>query len=277
MKVNLRPIFAFALLLPSSGFAVAVATPGGSHTTAPLNGAPWDNVLNVPFTSGSAVYLGGGWVLTANHVFDDLPSATSSSVVFEGLIYDADPLHIYELANPISITGTGGTAHPDLRLYRLSNSLSLPTISLGSASLTTDVTMIGYGGGKSWGTNTVEATGFSAAVNGRNTQLFFTDYDSGTSGEGQGITGDSGGGTFYEVTVGPPSNQGWYLGGIMVAVGSLTQGGQSGTFHADVGTYQSAINGIISANGNAPAFVPEPTSLALTTLGLLAFLRRTRK
>ncbi|MDQ8191733.1 trypsin-like peptidase domain-containing protein [Roseibacillus persicicus] len=273
MKVKFPPYLAAFLLVSSNIGAVTVGTPSGSHSTDPLDGSPWDNVLNVSGTQGSAVYLGGGWVLTANHVFDDSPSATSSSVIFEGITYDADPLHIYELANPISISLTGDP-NPDLRLYRLTNSLGLPSVSLGSVNAGTDVVMTGFGGGKSWGTNEVTATGIPLAVNGRDTQLFFTAYDDTIAGEAQGRTGDSGGATFYEVTTGLPSSQGWYLGGIMVAIGEVS--GEDGTFHADIGTYRSDINNIIATNGSAPPVVPEPTTFCLAALGLCGVLRRKR-
>lgn len=270
-SIRLFTIVSTAALWPVSLQAVTVATPSGTHTADPGTGVPWDNVLKTTGTSGSAVYLGGGWVLTANHVFDDSPSSTSSAVDFMGISYPSDPSHIYELTNP-----PGGTANPDLRLYRLSYDLGLPTVFLGDAPVGTDVTMIGFGGGvKRWGTNVVEADNINAFVNGRNTLAFFTDYDTATPGEGQGIVGDSGGGTFYEVTTGPPATQGWYLGGVMFAVGSLTPGGQTGTFHADLGFYGPEIETIIAANGSAPLIVPEPSTLAL--LGSLSFFFLSRR
>ncbi|MDP0490834.1 MAG: serine protease [Verrucomicrobiota bacterium JB023] len=273
---TLRPAslagLAFSLLATTQSWGVTVATSAGDHSSDPGTGAPWDNVLNVVGTQGSAVYLGGGWVLTANHVFDDNPSATSSSVSYSGDEYQADPSYIFELDNPFTITSTGGTANPDLRLYRLEYDLGLPSIDIGNATVGEDVTMIGFGGGKSWGNNEITATGINLAVNGRDTALFFTTYDSEIAGEAQGRIGDSGGATYFEVTVGP--NQGWYLGGIMVAVGNV--GDIPGTFHADLSAYESQISSIIATNGNAPA-IPEPSIAVLTGIFALSAGSRRRR
>ena len=225
-----------AAFTPLSVQAVAVATPNGDHTVDPATGVPWDNVLKTTGTSGSAVYLGGGWVITANHVFNDAPSATSSAVDFMGVSYPSDPSQIYELTNPAGV----GSANPDLRLYRLQVDLGLPTISLGDAPLGSDVTMIGFGSGaKTWGTNTVESelTSISPLIVARQ-RPFTTDYDSSHTRRGTSRLRETRAeGTFYEVTTGPLSQQGWYLGGVMFAAGAGLGGPALITAHADLDIY----------------------------------------
>ena len=53
------------------GVLVATPNPGNPPDTAPANGAPWANLLLINNNS-SSVYLGNGWVLTAEHLFDDI-------------------------------------------------------------------------------------------------------------------------------------------------------------------------------------------------------------
>jgi hypothetical protein len=264
MKRLLTPLFILSIALPKLS-AVVVATPemGVDYDSAPPLGEPWNNVLNTASTTGTSIYLGGGWILTANHVFVGGPSSTSSGVVYEGTTFNADPGQIYELNNP---PVPGG--NPDLRLYRLEQQLGLPTLDLGGPVIGTPVTMIGYGGGKSWGRNTVESTPVIVSAAGRSSVTFSTDYDTSTPGEGQAITGDSGGGVFYQTPGGD-----WVLGGVMLAVGDLL--GEESTFSADMGTYGSEIETIILTNGSAP--VPEPSVTFLAGFAGLALLRRNRR
>lgn len=166
--------------------------------------------------------------------------------------------------NPVFVTGT---ASPDLKLFRLNNTLPLPTVALGSVSISDAVTMIGFSGGKSWGNNTIEFFVTNVLGNGRNSNAFWTDYDPATTNEGQGATGDSGGGVFVE------TGGVWELAGIMVGIGPVVTGGQTGTFSVNLNTYATEINGIIATNGSA---IPEPSTLALFSLVGLFAMRRQR-
>lgn len=249
------------------GVVVANPNPGNLPNTAPANGAPWDNVLNTNGSSG--VYLGGGWVLTAGHVFDD---NTPARVNFLGLDYFRDPGFVFTITNPSLIvdTGTGErpmTANSDLVLFRLTTHLpSLPTISLGAVSPGTSITMIGRGAGvKRWGTNTVELDLTVAAPPGINdTITFLSDYDSAISTEGQAEGGDSGGAAFFF------DGGTWKLGGLMVAASpTLTA---YADFSDSFSTYRSQINTLISTNGS----IPEPSVIWLTAPTLLLLLRRRR-
>ena len=139
----------------------------------------------------------------------------------------------------------------------------MPTISLGSASGNLDITMIGFGGGKSWGTNTIEGSPLLQNVNyaeplDNDFRAFITDYDTSIQSQAQGTGGDSGGGAFAF-----QSGQ-WKLVGTMLAIDTGSEPDR--TFFADINTYASQINTLI----------PEPSSLLLTSPALLLLLRRRR-
>jgi hypothetical protein len=277
MKTYGATITGSLLLLFSnnSAWAVLVATtdPGNLPTSPPANGAPWDNVLKtngLSTTNGSSgVYLGGGWVLTAGHVYDDLNPAR---VNYLGTDYFRDPGYVFNIANPNLTIGTAPNDRPittnsDLVLFRLTADLpGLAAVTLGAVSPGTSITMIGRGGGtKKWGTNTVEPTLSVVSPAGTNdTIVFFSDYDSTNLTEGQAQGGDSGGAAFFQ------DGGAWKLGGIMVAASS------SVTAYADFSdtfsTYRSQINTLMATHGS----IPEPSTLLLTTPTLLLLLRRRR-
>ncbi|WP_411826601.1 trypsin-like serine protease [Luteolibacter sp. AS25] len=252
---------AFASNLP----AVTVATQSGTNpsTDAPDNGAPWGNVI---LTNGaSGVYLGGGWVLTAAHVYDD---QASPYVTYNSTQYYADLNEVYTLQNSSTAQLQGLSADADLVLFRLDTELSgLPTISLGDVTTNMNITMIGFGGGKTWGTNTVDPQNLASNFNvtdGNDFVGFQTDYDSGVSTEGQGIIGDSGGAAFAFV------GGEWKLIGMMQAVDDA--GNPTKTYFSSMSQYSSQINSIIS---NAGA-IPEPSALLLSCPAFLLLLRRKR-
>lgn len=277
MKTYAASVTGSLLLLfsNSSAWAVIVATtnPGNLPNTAPANGAPWDNVLKtngLSNTNGSSgVYLGGGWVLTAGHVYDDLNPAR---VNYLGTDYFRDPGYVFNIANPNLTIGTPPddrlmTTHSDLVLFRLTTDLpGLAAVTLGGVSPGTSITMIGRGGGtKKWGTNTVESSLSVVSPAGTNdTIVFFSDYDSANLTEGQAQGGDSGGAAFFK------DGSVWKLGGIMVAASPTV------TAYADfsdtASTYRSQINSFMTTYGS----IPEPSTLLLTAPALLLLLRRRR-
>jgi len=261
MKKTLPSFLALLVATSTNSQAVVVATPNTSNPPgqAPANGAPWDNVL-ISNTS-SSIFLGGGWVLSAEHVYDDVDPAF---VTFGGTNYLRDPNLVFVLDNPSAAVTAGLSAKSDLVLFRLTENLPLPTIQLGNVTALTEITMIGFGGGKSWGTNARDpGLSFPATVPGNNGFVAFSsDYDSTTPTEGQAVGGDSGGAAFFQ------DAGEWKLGGVMLAVSSDS----TDTFYADLSFYRDQIETIILTNGN----VPEPSVVFLSFAALPLLLRRRR-
>ncbi|MFT4569375.1 MAG: hypothetical protein ACI8TX_003940 [Hyphomicrobiaceae bacterium] len=136
----------------------------------PASGVPWGNVAEIVNSSGgaitgSAVYLGDRFLLTADHV------TLRTHVSFDGSTY----LPIDATYTPVQI------APADLKLFKLENDPGLPTVPLyeGSAEVGLTSTLVGWGVGrdplvpvftdtvnwgtdatvaKRWGTNIVAGT-----------------------------------------------------------------------------------------------------------------------
>src|SRR5690348_5976400 len=66
MRFSALVLIAVAIGTASFKSLAVVDANSAANTSAPPDGAPWDNVAGVNGASG--VYLGGAWVLTASHV-----------------------------------------------------------------------------------------------------------------------------------------------------------------------------------------------------------------
>lgn len=227
MKIRvLSPLALF--LLARSGFAVVTINADSTSVLAPSNGAPWDYVARLDNGFGaraSGVYLGNRYVLTANHVDNDI-----NLVHLDNADFTLDSSF-----TPLAITGT------DMRLIRLAQDPGLPAIpvlgsSQASSAFNQPAVMIGYGVGKgtvapsqgwNWGDDTTRVERW--ATNNTLGSYFFDqnstpylqttfDLSVGTT-EGQITGGDSGGGLFEK------------LGGVWTLVG----------INADVDTSNQAL------------------------------------
>jgi hypothetical protein len=148
--------------------AVIIVTGDGSgNTSAPTDDPGFASVGSVNGLSG--VYLGNGWVLTANHV-------GSGPMIFEGLTYPAVPGSWQRLSG-------SGPAPPDLAVLRMVGDPGLPVTALATAPppAGSRVVMIGRGFSrgaaltwsgndgwqwinprvKRWGGNRISSTGLS--------------------------------------------------------------------------------------------------------------------
>jgi len=292
-----RPLALIALaavctLAAQPAGAVIIQTLSGTdNTSAPADDPGWNNVSFRG--NGTAVYLGNGWVLTANHT-------TGGSMTFGGQTYTEVPGTAFLLTN----NGVAGkTATTDLKMFQIDGiPAGLPTLSIAATTPTagTAVTMIGAGrdrgaftqwsvntstspwtwtevasGGNAggyktlstralrWGTNNVSGTGDWIFFDNRDVLTMQTTFDfaDGTS-EAQAVVGDSGGPVFVK-------NGGqWELAGIMVTVGAFSgqpSPGQTAvfgnlTYMADLSFYRDQI----------VAVVPEPDAATLTGVALAA-------
>lgn len=294
---------AIALLsMVSPAIAVVVAS-GAANTTAPAGQDYFGNIGAVGGASG--IYLGGGWVLTANHVAPSLPATAT----FGGISYTTVTGSWHRLTNEEPLS-----TFTDIVLFRLNAPPALPAVTIASSMpiVGADVMMIGRGKTQEitptnwirtvnpganddtwieddddfnisgfltdeprivrWGVNEVFDNDFSVNVGTVPAPVHVASFSTqfnldGFVHEAQGVVGDSGGAVFTQV--GPD----WELAGMMFAVGNHEKqpGGTSTavdgnlTYIADLSYYRSQILAII----------PEPASALLISLaGLFAFVRK---
>ena len=221
--------------------AVLIATGDGTgNTTAPTADPGFDNVGIIVGLSG--VYVGNGWVLTANHVGEN-------SIQLLGVTYDPVPGSKVRFQNP-------DTSLADLIAFKLLGpDPPLPALSIASASpgVNTLVTVIGRGrnrgtattwmgidgwnwGGSGvtrWGTNKILDINQLVVINNgpSSTQSFSIRFDDLNRGQSMGqheaalAEGDSGGGAFTG------SGGSAELVGILFAIGLfLDQPGQTSLY-----------------------------------------------
>jgi len=270
------------LVLPATAWAVIIAGESSAQFVAPADDPGWNNVATM--SDGTAVYLGNGWMITANHVPDG--TVTFSDGRTFSVATGSDTL----LSNP---DGSGTTGSPDLRMFRLTTNPNLPALTVSSTTPPggAQVTMIGDGeqklptlqswlvrdtasgttwntvplrsanasgfilGGShqlAWGINTVQPTlvaiGATDPSTGLNATIAFsTQFNSFTGAfEAQATPGDSGGAVFEKV------GSQWQLVGIIDATlpgpnqPSGTAVFSNSTFAADLAAYQSQITSIMN-------------------------------
>ncbi|MBN8710997.1 MAG: trypsin-like peptidase domain-containing protein [Verrucomicrobia bacterium] len=176
----------------------------------------WDYVGYAGDASG--VYLGNGWVLTADHV-----DITNLTYVLGGVTYQIIASSVVSLS--------GSTA--DLSLFQITSTTAslpnLPSLTISSTAPVvnqTKVVMIGYGNSgtkvESWGMNVVTGINQSVAID--QTSWVTTDFTTTLGKVGNYtnsaklIDGDSGGAAFaYNSATGT-----WELMGILEAVAGNT-------------------------------------------------------
>ncbi len=281
----LSAIFAFVSVAPARAL-ILYGGDNSANTTDPGNGAPWQSVAQVTGVGGavfgSAVYIGGGYMLTASHV------TMGGSVTFDGVTYyNVKALSAQSLGNNV-----------DLKIFQLEE---LPSVAAANLLLTPTedfggmTTMVGWGVGrdgtpinentvgwgdgstiaKRWGENVLR--GAENVSDGSYRYEALTSVLGSSTGNPAGVGAneaaatlyDSGSGVFQEI------NGVWYLVGITTAVtqngtsvygnDSLTDGGNS-NYSARVSTY----------GGEIMALIPEPMSTSLLMVAglVLLFLRR---
>lgn len=219
----MRPLAALALLLliaPALCALVVESDAGSASTRAPEPDPGW---ANVGLHNGMAViYLGNGWVITANHV-------GAGDVVLGGVTHHALPESVLRL-------GQGsGPPSTDLVVFRIEPRPELPSLpirptppAVGDRAL-----LIGSGcdrGEKTswngrtgwtwgphstlrWGTNLVALVGMNVRADQNVTPGFAMRFDAHeTRYEAQAAVGDSGGAVFI------PREGRFELAGVLIAI-----------------------------------------------------------
>jgi hypothetical protein len=257
MRALLGMAIALALAWGAPAAAVVITSgDGAGNTTAPPDDPGWDNVVNLNGLTG--VYLGNGWVLTANHV-------GARNMVVDSDVYE--PVSGSEVQLQTDVSNAA-----DLLLFQILRDPGLPGVEIAaSAPLPgTEVVMIGRGRNRGagtsacypvrqgwlwetaktmrWGTNAVERNGINLSISGTLTRAFSTEFDESlqTEHEAQAATGDSGGAIFLE------NGEAWELAGIMTAIsnwGACNDGAAlygNLTYAGDLSFYLDQIDDITS-------------------------------
>jgi hypothetical protein len=222
---------------------------------APADDPGWANVGVC--ANWTAVYLGGGWVLTAAHV-------GASNITLKGTMYAANIKSRERVRNP------DGTA-ADLMLFRIDPVPDLPSLKVSTESppIGSPIVMVGTGMGrgektteqgrvgfswqapstKRWGTSMVHEYLHDHSIG--NTDAFSTRFSiANTAHEAHAALGDSGGAAFAYL------EDRWQLVGIILAVdvhnGQPDRSSVYGnrTMIADLARYSRFIQSVTDAVSN---------------------------
>lgn len=250
--VRLLPLALLLALAPAARAVIIDSSDGSANTSAPADDPGWVSVGRINNLTG--VYVGNGWMLTANHVIVD----GNTFILLDGQSYDPDLATVVRLHNPEDGSPT------DLKMFQL---LDPPTdvpavvLSSGPAQVGEDVVMIGYGRnrgtawdlfsppncnhdrdgwrwgtGKSmrWGTNQVQTVDLS----GGGIHHFDLRFDRNlpTAHEAIAANGDSGGAVFAK------RSGTWELVGIMYAADQVVVGSDTVSPLYKAGTTCSGLN-----------------------------------
>lgn len=290
-------ILASAMLMVASALPARAMVLWGLDNSAnqsnPGTGAPWGSVAKVvnssgSLLSGSAVYLGDGYLLTANHVTMDL---TYSFVTFDEVeFFSIDPA----FNDGSRAYGKQVASGVDMAVFKLTSipasataATLLPTAT-ESFGATASATLIGWGVGRvasaplytnsvAWGDATTSDKRWGVNAPRTNSTLAYDSYSYQALGTYAGTTNapnpsnrglgdseasatlyDSGSGLFQEI------GGDWYLIGLTTAVetngtanyGDDSSSGGDANYFARISTYDEQIT----------ALVPEPSVTSLLIL-----------
>ncbi len=263
--------------------AVLIDGSGGSCDVTPL---PEPELSNIGTRGGlSAIYLGHGVVLTANHV-------GAGDVSFDGTVYPYVPGSAVQLAN-------GDGTYADLLMFEIYPWPDLPDLSIPELTPAYGSLLLVAGNGRDrgnalvwdpngkylpgptngyawapsahvcWGNNNLEV--YPAGGKVFNTRAFGSYFDAGRAlPESQAVTGDSGGGVFTQ-----PSPGEWNLVGVVLGI--VQYSGQPAgtsfygqrTYYADLAYYRPQINDAVA--------LPEPERMLAPGAALLGWLAVRRR
>jgi len=273
---------------PARGVVIDRVNAGSANMTAPADDPGWNNVGAISI--GAGVYLGYGWVLTANHI------GSGAGITLGGVTYTMAPGTGHQLTNA---GASGQSTFTDLYMFQLQGALpNLPAVRIASSAPANGdtVTMIGRGsiqeanrtfwnvdtsagssgpwvwtetteasanyagyktiggGTMRWGTNAIFGSGWFN-VAGVDVLGLGTTFDRGVSdNEAQVVVGDSGGAVFVKQA------GEWSLAGIIIATdtwvdqpgGAYTAVYGNASLFADLSYYRPQIMALA---------VPEPAAM----------------
>ncbi len=280
-----RLLIASAALLASTLAARAVIVIGpDDNLSAPTTGAaanaPWEYVVRLGVNNASGVYLGNGYLITANHV--NVPA----DALINGNLFQIDPAY-----TPVQIDGA------DIKLLHILGNpglAPLPLIDPGDNEFSKACAIIGWGVGpgaaipdegfnwgddstraQRWGTNTT----LGSYLNSGGTLYLQTAFNFNSGNDEAAVTlGDSGSALFANfggtwkltgITVGADSNS-----PSMSRYDQLGLPGHVGDV-ADNNYFIPISQHRASIQGSAP--LPEPSSALLLMLGATLLGRRPRR
>lgn len=295
LTCSLTLLFAVFLAAPESAAVILYGKNNDANQTNPGDGSPWEYVARMTnssgsaVTTGSAVYLGHRYMLTANHVD---PNNARTHVTFDGTQMFAIEAGSHQQVAP----------NVDLKVFRLSDDPGLSEMMLyedfiASDDLSRATVQTGWGVGrdpetapntntvpwgedsstvaKRWGTNTTlaaptvvtyTASSVSYTYDALQTQL----RTNGGADEAGMTLYDSGGGLFQLI------DGVWYLSGIATSVEGAGNSVFGNAFTGDLNYFAR----ISSYSEDINAIIPEPSAWAamvgLGALGMAMGARRRR-
>ncbi len=295
-KVIIRKKLLLALLVavlawqPASAI-ILLGLDNSANRTDPGTGVQFDAVGLISDSGkanpqGSAIHLGGGYMLTANHV------GMKPYVTFDGnIFYERDLSY-----SPVQVA-----SNVDLKIFKLSTTPMVGSVNLygGSEESTAPATMVGWGVGrnptvpvnstsvtwgdsstidKRWGLNAPVAAGGVSYQSG-SYQAIATVLGS-SNGSPAGLGANEAAATLYDSGSALFQRIGgtWYLIGLTTAVersGTSVFGNDMASdpngdmnFFVRISTYQSQISALM------PALIPEPSSTILMAVAFLLVMTR---
>ena len=278
-------VAALAFLLSAPASAVLIDGPDGSLDIAPFPD-PQAVLENIGVRGGlSAIYLGHGVVLTANHV-------GAGDVTFGGIVYPYLP------GTAVQLTNSDGT-YADLLMFEVYPRPDLPDLELPALSPVYGSVLLVAGNGLDrgtplvwdpngsyspgptggyawtpsshvrWGTNNLEV--YPAGGKVFNTRAFGSFFDSGRPlPEAQAVTGDSGGAVFTPSLLGE-----WQLAGVIIGISQYAGQPTSTTFYgqrsyyADLAYYRPQLEDAVT--------LPEADHVLAPGAALIAWLAVRRR